>query len=104
MHIGVVGGLVRSGPRYARVAERRGHSLEWHSGRTSRPGQDSLRALVERCQLVIVQTDVNSHGAVLQVRRLSRAQRRPLLLVRRLGLAGLERLLDRQGAAAPVDS
>jgi hypothetical protein len=56
-------------------------------------GSDSLEALVERADLVICVTDVNSHAAVLGARRHARALGRQCLLTRRLGLSRFRALL-----------
>jgi len=87
MHIGIVGGVERGEQRYAAVAASHGHSFEFHGGDTAGRGAASLEALVERSDLVICVTDVNSHAAVLGVRRYARALGRRCLLTRRLGLA-----------------
>lgn len=93
----MIGGVERNETDYARVAERAGHQLEFHGGWIGGRGSETLQALMARADLVIVVTDVNSHGAVLLARRLARELGRPMLLVRRLGtsrfrslLAGLE--------------
>ena len=79
MHIGLVGGLDRSESQYRQLAERAGHSIEWHTGDLAGRGAGTLEALVERADLVIVVTAVNSHGAVWRARKLAmpmRARRR----------------------------
>ena len=56
-------------------------------------GSDSLEALIERSDLVICVTDVNSHAAVLGARRHARTYGRRFLLTRRLGLSRFRALL-----------
>lgn len=87
MHIGIVGGVERGEQRYAAVAASHGHSFEFHGGDTAGRGSASLEALVERSDLVICVTDVNSHSAVLGARRYARALGRRCVLTRRLGLS-----------------
>jgi hypothetical protein len=108
MHIGIVGGVERGERRYAAVAARWGHSFEFHGGDMAGRGAASLEALVERSDLVICVTDVNSHAAVLGARRYARALGRRCLLTRRLGLSRfraflgeIELELPRQQAVAP---
>jgi hypothetical protein len=107
MHIGIVGGVERGEQRYAAVAASQGHSFEFHGGDMAGRGSDSLEALVERSDLVICVTDVNSHAAVLGTRRLARARGRHCLLTRRLGLSRFRALLaemadSRQFVASPA--
>ena len=87
MHIGIVGGVERGEQRFAAVAASHGHSFEFHGGDTAGRGAATLEALVERSDLVICVTDVNSHAAVLGARRHARSLGRQCLLTRRLGLS-----------------
>ena len=95
--IGIVGGVERGEQRYAAVAASQGHSFEFHGGDMAGRGSDSLEALVDRSDLVICVTDVNSHAAVLGTRRLARARGRQCLLTRRLGLSRFRALLAELG-------
>lgn len=94
MHIALVGGVERGEQRYAAVAGSQGYSFESHSGDTAGRGQAALESLVERSDLVIVVTDVNSHSAVLGVRRRARQLGRKCLLVRRCGLSRFRQLVE----------
>lgn len=94
MHIGLIGGVERGEQRFAAVAGQRGHSFECHSGHLAGRGGDSLASLVERSDLVIVVTDVNSHAAVLGARKMARARGRRCLLVRRFGLSRFRGLVE----------
>jgi uncharacterized protein DUF2325 len=102
MHIGLIGGVERGEQRYAAAAESRGHSFEFHGGDTAGRGSNSLEALVERADLVICVTDVNSHAAVLGARKHARTIGRRCLLTRRLGLSRFRALLSELDHAAPV--
>lgn len=93
MHIGLIGGVERGEQRYAKAAASQGHSFEFHGGDMAGRGAGSLEALVERSDLVICVTDVNSHAAVLGARRHARALGRRCLLTRRLGLSRFRALL-----------
>lgn len=93
MHIGIVGGVERGEQRYAAVAASLGHTFEFHGGNTAGRGSDTLEALVERSDIVICVTDVNSHSAVIGARRHARAHGRRCVLTRRVGLSRFRALL-----------
>jgi hypothetical protein len=95
MRIGIVGGAERIEARLRTLASAEGHELEFHPGHMNgSTGAGKLKAIVERCDLLVVVTDVNSHAAVLQARDLARRSGRPLRLIRRLGTAQLRLLLN----------
>jgi Uncharacterized protein conserved in bacteria (DUF2325) len=87
MHIGLVGGLERNGATYEELAAREGHTVERHRGPLGGRGSRALEALVARSDVVIVVTDMNSHGAVWRVRRLTRSGAPPWLLMSRCGVS-----------------
>jgi len=93
MHIGLVGGLDRSEAQYRQLAERAGHSIEWHTGDLAGRGAGTLEALIERADLVIVVTAVNSHGAVWRARKLVKLRHKRLLLLARCGVSRFGLLL-----------
>jgi len=93
MHIGLVGGIDRSSHHYEALARAQGHTVECHTGDVAGRGSGTLAALVERSDVVIVVTDVNSHGGVLGARRLLKARGRSCMLVRRMGTARFRALL-----------
>lgn len=100
MHVGVVGGMDRAAPHYRSVAEQQGHSLECHTGDLAGTGPSTLESIVQRSDLVVVVTDLNSHGAVWQARRLARQHARTVVFVRRLGVARLRQIMESQATAA----
>ncbi len=100
MHIGIVGGLDRTLRHYEQVAEARGHHLEVHYGHMQGRGRDSLETLVSRSDLVLVVTDVNSHGAVIHARKVARNAGRRCVVVRRLGLRRFDSLLSELNGGA----
>ena len=77
MKIGIVGGLDRGAPDLALAARAEGHELEFHRGVMSGPHADSLRALVDRVDAVIILTEINSHAAVQLARRQARLRHKP---------------------------
>jgi len=93
MHIGVVGGLERVESVLQTMGALAGHQVEFHRGHVQ-GGSQSLAALVDRCDMVIIVTDVNSHGAVQLTKRLCRRRGQTPLVVRNCGPARFERILE----------
>lgn len=100
MHIGLVGGLDRNEAQYRQLAERAGHSIEWHTGDLAGRGAGTLESLIERADLVIVVTDVNSHGAVWRARKLAKLRRKRLLLLARCGVSKFGAVLSELSSPA----
>jgi hypothetical protein len=100
MHIGLVGGLDRSEAQYRQLAERAGHSIEWHTGDLAGRGAGTLEALIERSDLVVVVTAVNSHGAVWRARKLAKLRGKRLLLLARCGVSRFGALLGELSSPA----
>lgn len=94
MRIGIVGGLDRAGSVLSRMAAVAGHELLLHDGSMSSCGARALERLVERADLVLVLTDVNSHGAVRHARQILRERGRSPLLLRRCGSVRFAALLE----------
>ena len=59
MRIGVIGGLDRNAPHYDEAARSEGHRVEWHPGILAGRGGESLSAIVERSDLIVIITEVN---------------------------------------------
>lgn len=100
MQIGLVGGLDRSEAQYRQLAERAGHSIEWHNGDLAGRGAGALESLIERSDLVIVVTAVNSHGAVWQARKLAKLRKKRLLLLARCGVSKFGSVLSELSSPA----
>lgn len=94
MRIAIIGGHDRSGTSLAQVARRCGHELEFHPGHVAGRGSDEIRAIVGRAELVLVLTDLNSHGAVHVARKAAQKLGRDLVLMKRVGLKNLAKLLE----------
>jgi hypothetical protein len=94
MRIGWIGGRERNETQLERIAAKSGHVLEFHSGHVAGRGADTLRALVERSDFLIIVTDVNSHGAVLLAKRVAQSSGRASLVIRRCGSSRFQALLD----------
>lgn len=97
MRIGIVGGLGRSGAMLEQLAACAGHMALLHDGDVQGQGVRRLEQLVDHADLVVVVTDVNSHGALRLARQLLRERGRSPLLMRRCGVAAFAKLLDALG-------
>jgi hypothetical protein len=93
MKIVWIGGLTRNEGLYEREAAEFGHVLEHHDGRVGGRGTTALRNAIERADLVIAITDVNSHGAMKTARTLARELGRPFVLVKTGGTAHFRSLM-----------
>ena len=94
MRIGWGGGVERYEVQLERLAAAAGHELEYHGGDVRGRGAHALEGLVDRCQLIVIVTETNSHGAVLLARKLARQRGRGTLLLRKSGIARFARLLQ----------
>ena len=94
MNIALVGGVERGEAELALVARRAGHCLEYHGGHVGGRGADCLRAVIERADVVVLQTSVNSHGSMYLAKKLARRLGKELLVVRTCGPSRLLALLD----------
>lgn len=100
MRVGIIGGLDRSEQSYQRLAHDLGHEVEHHTGHMRGHAAADLERLVERCDVVVIVTDINSHGAVQTTRKILRGRHRDPVLVRKLGVSRFLALL--QAHAAPA--
>jgi len=95
MRIGIVGGLDRNARELEALAHSAGHRLELHTGVVGGSASAAgLRAMVARSELVVILTDVNSHGGVDIARRQARLRNRPFKLMRRLSISQFAAFLD----------
>ncbi len=93
MHIVIVGGLDRAQAQLERMAEQAGHSFELHTGHMGGRGSTNLESAIERAHLVIVVTDLNSHGAVQVTRKTAGRLGRSMLIVRKCSTARFAQVL-----------
>ncbi len=93
MRIGLIGGVQRMEPHYERLAKAAGHEVVFHDGHLRGGGGGALTEFIDRCDVVVVLTDVNSHAAVQVARRHLRDHGRTPLLVRKFGLSRFGALL-----------
>ena len=90
MRVGIVGGVERNQSGYEKVARSLGCDVEFHHGHMRGRGPEALETLVDRCDLIVIVTEINSHCAVRTTQKLSRKRGRRLLIVRRFGLHTFE--------------
>ncbi len=93
MRIGWVGGLDRSKALFSEVAERAGHTLEMHEGHVGGRGVLILEGIVARCDVLVIVTELNSHGGVMHAKRLARQSGRRSLIVRKGSVTSLQRVI-----------
>jgi len=102
MNIALVGGVEHQAVTLEHVAKRAGHRLEYHGGHMGGRGASILRAAIERADIVVLQTAVNSHGSMYFAKRLARQLGKTLVIVRTFGPARFESLLESwQESATP---
>lgn len=99
MRIAVIGGVERTQTTLVRLASDLGHELEFHPGHINGRGVEEIRRAVGRADLVVVLTDVNSHGAVKVARVACQKLGREMVLTKRLGTRELVRRLSPAAAA-----
>jgi hypothetical protein len=100
MKIAWIGGLDRNERALTDLASARGHTLFFHCGDVRGRGTEELKALVKRCDLVVVVTSVNSHGGVLFAKKFARQAGRPVVISRSGSSSMLEQLLSDRSRVA----
>jgi hypothetical protein len=93
MRLAWVGGVEKSERILESIAADAGWEMEFHGGHVGGRGEEKLRAAVARADLVLIVTDVNSHGAVGVAKKEAHRLGREVLVVRRFGPAKLKQLL-----------
>ncbi|MGN6106764.1 MAG: DUF2325 domain-containing protein [Kofleriaceae bacterium] len=91
--VAVIGGLSRATHQWCRTGDQIGVDLEHHDGRIAGRGAAEIAAIVRRAEVVVIITDLNSHGGVGVARRAALASERPHVLVKRLRPDGLAAVL-----------
>jgi len=93
MRIAWVGGVEKSERVLESIAHDAGCEMEFHGGHVGGRGEEKLRAAIARADLVLIVTDVNSHGAVGVAKREAARLGREVIVTRRFGPARLKQLL-----------
>jgi hypothetical protein len=99
MHIAVVGGREKDEENLSRIAKDAGYDLEFETGHVRGRGVEGIRTAVSRSDLVVIVTDINSHGAVHVAKRAAQRFHKPTLIVTKFSamrLKGLIEALDRR--------
>ena len=94
MRIAVIGGRYKNEGQLSRIARAAGYELEFEEGHMRGRGMDGIRAAIARSELVVIVTDVNSHGAVHLAKKVARQLDRATLIIQNFGAARLCRLLE----------
>ena len=102
MRIAVVGGLERHESEIERRAGTLGHAVEFHRGRVGGRHAGELEAMVQRCDVTIIVTQVNSHGAMYLAKRAASRHARPALIARTCGPSSFSAILESLATAVPV--
>ncbi|HKP61885.1 MAG TPA: DUF2325 domain-containing protein [Polyangiales bacterium] len=90
MRVGIIGGVERNQARYEEVAKAVGCDVEFHHGHMRGRGPEALDSMVERCDLIVIVTDINSHCAVRTAQKQCRKRGRRVLIVRKFGISSFE--------------
>jgi len=92
MHIVVVGGRERNEVELLRIAQSHGHSLECLDGDVAGRGLETIRHAVARASIVIIVTEINSHGGVQAAKREALRFKKRTMVANRLSGARLRGL------------
>jgi hypothetical protein len=80
MRISLIGGVERNEQALEAIASSLGHKLDFHGGHMKGRGVDDLHRQIDRADLVVVATNVNSHGAAQLARKLARKRDVPFVM------------------------
>jgi hypothetical protein len=101
VRIAVIGGLERHEAEIARRAFTLGHTIEFHRGRVGGRHAGELDSVIQRCELAIIVTRVNSHGAMYIAKRAASRHERPALLARTCTPSSFSTIMESFAARAP---
>jgi hypothetical protein len=97
----VIGGLERHESEIERRAKALGHRVEFHRGHVGGRHAGELEAMVQRCDVAIIVTQVNSHGAMHIAKKAAARHGRTALVIRNCGPSSFSAVLD--SLATPSD-
>ncbi len=104
MRVGIIGGVERNQARYEEVAKAVGCDVEFHAGHMRGRGTETLDSLVERCDLIVIVTEINSHTAVRMAQKFSRKRGRRVLIARKFGIHTFEQAARAAKAEAEANA
>ncbi len=93
MRIAWVGGVESNEKQLEQIAAKAGHQVEFHGGHMGGRAEDRLKSSLARADVVLIVTDVNSHGAVLLAKKTAKHLARPYVVTKRCGPARFAKLL-----------
>lgn len=100
MHLTLIGGVERNERALSKIAQSLGHELDFHGGHMKGRGVEVMERQIERSDLVLVTTDVNSHTAVTVARNAARRFGRELVMMRSCNPTRFRELLIERTAGA----
>ncbi len=80
MRISLIGGVERNEQALEQIARDLGHTLDFHGGHMKGRGVDDMHRQIDRADVVIVATNVNSHGAMHMARKLAKKRAVPFIM------------------------
>jgi hypothetical protein len=90
--VAVIGGLDRMETIYRRVVKKLGGEFEFHCGRV-RDGCQAVQGLINRSDIVIFITTVNSHAALKATKTICKKNCKKFVALKQRGAGSLERTL-----------
>ncbi len=97
MKVTLIGGVERNERAFEEAARSLGHTLTFHGGHMSGRGVEALSRQVQGADLVIVATNVNSHGAVKTAKKVAAKHGVTLVMVTSCGPTRLREILAAAG-------
>jgi hypothetical protein len=104
MRVAVIGGLERHEAEIERRAGALGHTVEFHRGRVGGRRTEELEAIVSRSEIVIIVTQVNSHGAMYIAKKAADRHARRALVARTCSPSSFRGLMESVGRAPGATS
>jgi hypothetical protein len=90
LRITLIGGHTRNALQLIRRGRMAGWNIERHSGEVGGRGSKELRAQIGLADLVVITTQVNSHGGMFQAKDYARRLGRFVAIIRRDRFAEIE--------------
>jgi hypothetical protein len=102
LRIALIGGHTRNARQLIQRGWTAGWRIERHSGEVGGRGSKELRAQIGRADLVVITTQVNSHGGMFQAKDYARRLGRFVTVIRRDKFAEIENaIIQFQNTSCP---